>query len=88
MNNKNRSGYFAPALEKGLDVLEALAVARTPQTLAQLARTLNRTSSELFRMIDALEKRFYIIRDPETVRTGPHAFPRGSSPAGSPDAHA
>jgi DNA-binding IclR family transcriptional regulator len=46
-----------------MDVLEALAVARRQQTLAQLARTLNRTSSELFRMIDALENRFCIVRD-------------------------
>ncbi len=53
-----------PALEKGLDVLEALANASVPQSLADLARTLNRTSSELFRMIDALEKRSYIFRDP------------------------
>ena len=61
---KTQSEYFVPALEKGLDVLEALAIAGTPQTLAELARILNRTSSELFRMIDALEKRSYIVRDP------------------------
>jgi DNA-binding IclR family transcriptional regulator len=64
MKKKAQSSYFVPALEKGLDVLEALARATVPQSLAQLARKLNRTSSELFRMIDALEKRSYIARDP------------------------
>ena len=64
MKKKAQPSYFVPALEKGLDILEALALAPTPQSLAELARSLNRTSSELFRMIDALEKRGYIGRDP------------------------
>lgn len=64
MKKKASPTYFVPALEKGLDILEALAVAPEPQSLADLARALNRTSSELFRMIDSLEKRFYIARDP------------------------
>jgi DNA-binding IclR family transcriptional regulator len=66
MKKRAPPSYFVPALEKGLDILEALAEASTPQTLAELARTLKRTSSELFRMIDALEKRSYIARDPAT----------------------
>jgi DNA-binding IclR family transcriptional regulator len=66
MKKREQPSYFAPALEKGLDVLETLANAGGPQTLAELARRLNRTSSELFRMIDALEKRSYIVRDPAT----------------------
>jgi DNA-binding IclR family transcriptional regulator len=64
MMKKASPTYFVPALEKGLDILEALAVAPVPQSLADLARGLNRTSSELFRMIDSLEKRSYIARDP------------------------
>jgi len=63
MKKKTQPSYFVPALEKGLDILEALALAPKPQSLAELARNLNRTSSELFRMIDALEKRSYIGRD-------------------------
>jgi len=55
--------YFVPALEKGLDILEALAIAVVPQSLTDLSRTLNRTPSELFRMLDALEQRAYISRD-------------------------
>lgn len=61
---KSPPNYFVPALEKGLDVIETLATAPTPQTLTELSRTLNRSSSVLFRIIDALEKRGYIVRDP------------------------
>jgi DNA-binding IclR family transcriptional regulator len=64
MSKKVKPSYFVPALEKGLDVLEALALAPGPQTLTELARTLDRSSSVLFRIIDALEKRAYIARDP------------------------
>lgn len=55
--------YHVPALEKGLDILEALAATATPQSLSDLARGLNRSSSELFRMLDCLERRGYIARD-------------------------
>lgn len=63
MNKKSSPSYFVPALEKGLDALEALAVAKVPQSLTDLARTLHRTSSEMFRMVAALEQRGYIARD-------------------------
>lgn len=64
---RNRqSSYFVPALEKGLDILEALASSPKSQSLADLSRSLDRTSSEIFRMVDTLEKRNYIVRDPGT----------------------
>ena len=55
--------YRVPALEKGLDILEALAFVSAPQSLADLARTLGRSSSEIFRMLNCLEARHYIARD-------------------------
>ena len=64
MKEKSSSIYVAPALGKGLDILEALSLATVPQTLADLARSCKRTPSQLFRMIHALEKRSYIVRDP------------------------
>lgn len=64
VQKRNFDKYYVPALEKGLDVLEALAFAPVPQSLSELARTLKRTSSEIFRMLSALEKRRYIERDP------------------------
>jgi DNA-binding IclR family transcriptional regulator len=55
-------GYRAPALEKGLDILELLA--GEPQGLSQnqIGRKLGRSVSEIFRMLTALERRGYILR--------------------------
>src|SRR6202021_2997464 len=54
--------YSAPALEKGLDVIELLAHKPTGLTKSQLARELNRTVSEIFRMLLCLERRGYIAQ--------------------------
>lgn len=68
---KDRNGarrYAAPALEKGLDVLELLA--RSPESLGMsaVAAALDRTVSEIFRVMQCLESRAYIERDPESDR--------------------
>ncbi len=55
--------YPVPALEKGLDILETLAAADAPQSLAELATRLDRSRSELFRMLACLEQRGYLSRD-------------------------
>lgn len=55
--------YPVPALEKGLDLVEALAAAAVPQSLAELAAAQRRSSSELFRMLNCLERRGWIGRD-------------------------
>lgn len=55
--------YRVPALDKGLDVLECLATHGVPMTQAQVARTLGRGSSELFRTLTTLERRGYLSRD-------------------------
>jgi DNA-binding IclR family transcriptional regulator len=52
--------YRAPALEKGLDVLELLAERGVPMTMSQIAAELDRSVSELFRMLQALEHRGYV----------------------------
>jgi len=54
--------YKAPALEKGLDILELLARNAEPLTSSQIATSLGRSVSELFRMILALEYRGYITQ--------------------------
>ncbi len=56
--------YRAPALEKGLDVLELLAHASQPMTLSQISARLERTVSELFRMVQVLEARGYVGPSP------------------------
>ncbi len=57
--------YRAPALEKGLDILELLARSSTPMTTSQMASALGRSVSELFRMVLALEFRGYIAQTPD-----------------------
>ena len=57
--------YRAPALEKGLDVLELLSAHGTPITPSQMSSVLGRSVSELFRMIQVLEFRGYIEQSPQ-----------------------
>lgn len=52
--------YRAPALEKGLAVLELLARSRQPMTLNGISRELGRSVSELFRMVQVLEFHGYV----------------------------
>jgi len=59
--DKPAPSYHAPALEKGLDILELLARSRKPMTLTRISETLNKASTELFRMIRVLERRDYIV---------------------------
>jgi DNA-binding IclR family transcriptional regulator len=60
---EEKSRYHVPALEKGLDILEYLSEVAVPQSLADLARALGRSSSEIFRMLDCLEQRGYLLKD-------------------------
>lgn len=52
--------YRAPALEKGLDVLIVLAKHAEPMTAAQISAALKRSPSELFRMIQVLDRKGFI----------------------------
>lgn len=54
--------YATPALEKGLDVLELLAHQPNGLTKSEISRELNRTVSEIFRMLLCLERRGYIAQ--------------------------
>lgn len=56
--------YSAPALEKGLDILELLADAQPGLTQNQIAARLGRSASELFRMVEVLARRGWLARDP------------------------
>ncbi len=55
--------YAAPALDKGLDILEALANSPRGLTLNELARAMERTVSEIFRMALTLQQRGYVSVD-------------------------
>lgn len=54
--------YPTPALEKGLDILELFAGTPAGLTVSEVARRLNRTVSEIFRMLLCLEQRGYLAQ--------------------------
>ena len=54
------SRYRAPALEKGLDVIELLAAEKSPLNLSSISQRLGRSSGELFRMLQVLEFKGFI----------------------------
>jgi DNA-binding IclR family transcriptional regulator len=60
-----KTTYSAPALEKGLDILEALSRQQDPLSLTRLAAELGRSKSEIFRMVMVLLERGYVARNAE-----------------------
>jgi DNA-binding IclR family transcriptional regulator len=54
--------YPTPALEKGLDILELFASTPEGLTVSEVARRLDRTMSEIFRMLLCLEHRGYLAQ--------------------------
>lgn len=60
--------YPTPALEKGLDILELFAANPTGLTVSEVARRLNRTVSEIFRMLLCLEQREYLAQSANKER--------------------
>lgn len=61
--DKTQKLYAAPALEKGLDILELLAATREPMSMPQISSALERSKSEIYRMLSVLEDRGYLVRD-------------------------
>lgn len=59
-NSGKRKQYSAPALEKGLDILELLAKESYGLNISQLAARLGRSVGEIFRMVAVLEQRGYL----------------------------
>src|SRR6478752_10142062 len=64
----DKSTYAAPALEKGLDILELLAEAGEPLSTREIAERLARSKSEIFRMVFVLQQRGYLAREAGTDR--------------------
>lgn len=64
-NPRETGRYSAPALEKGLDILEYLSERGDGSTLAQIADGIERTKGEIFRMLAVLEARGYVEREDE-----------------------
>ena len=54
--------YRAPALDKGLDILERLAMTDEGLSQAEIAKALARSPNEIYRMLDRLVRRGYVVR--------------------------
>jgi DNA-binding IclR family transcriptional regulator len=54
--------YRAPALDKGLDILELLATTEEGLSQAEIAKALARSPNEIYRMLDRLVRRDYVRR--------------------------
>ncbi|GGH04716.1 IclR family transcriptional regulator [Pedobacter zeae] len=61
--NEKESKYQAPALDKGLDILEYLSVQSIPLSQTEIAAGIGKTPNEIYRMLMSLECRGYILRD-------------------------
>lgn len=60
--------YRAPALDKGLDILELLAMQPKGMTRSEIVKSLGRSSSEIYRMLERLVIRGYVNRSIEGDR--------------------
>ncbi|GAC1045505.1 IclR family transcriptional regulator [Rhizobium sp. No.120] len=54
--------YRAPALDKGLDILELLASVEGGLTQAEISKRLERSPNEFYRMLDRLVRRGYVTK--------------------------
>ena len=72
----DKAKYSAPALDKGLDILELLTNARDGMSQNHIAVALDRTVSEIFRMLVTLERRGYVVVDQpgDLYRISPKLF--------------
>jgi DNA-binding IclR family transcriptional regulator len=58
--------YRAPALEKGLDILELLVSERSDLSLSNIAQKLGRSTGELFRLLQVLQRRGFVEQSDES----------------------
>ncbi|HSI56980.1 MAG TPA: IclR family transcriptional regulator [Ideonella sp.] len=60
--------YRAPALDKGLDILELLSAQPHGLTRAEIVKAMGRSPSEIYRMLERLVARDYVSRSAEGDR--------------------
>ncbi len=68
------TGYNAPALEKGLDILEVLSKSENGLTQQEIATKLDRKLSEFYRMLTCLVQRSYEANNGNTYHLTPKLF--------------
>ncbi len=75
-NLTTKPSYQAPALEKGLDILELLAKHEAGLTQQEIAKSLGKSLNQLFRMLNCLLQRGYVDRraNEDRYRLSPKLF--------------
>jgi DNA-binding IclR family transcriptional regulator len=63
LNGSETAVYSAPAVDKALDILELLGDASQAMNLTGISDALGRTKQELFRVLQCLHGRGYLVRD-------------------------
>lgn len=61
----NKPEYRAPALEKALDIIELLSSSKQPLSKKEISASLDKTVSEIFRMLEVLKAREYVLHNEE-----------------------
>jgi len=74
-----KSRYQAPALKKGLEILELLAASSDALTMSDISIALGRSVNEIFRMLQVLEEHRYIRRGDDGYRLTDRLFALGMS---------
>jgi DNA-binding IclR family transcriptional regulator len=67
---KTKRVYKAPALEKGLEIIELLATRQAPMSMTEIATSLGRSRNEIFRMLSVLAQKNYIRKQEEGDKYG------------------
>ena len=62
LSGEDESRYRAPALDKGIDILELLASVPYSKTKAEIATALGRSQGEIYRMLERLVARDYVLK--------------------------
>jgi len=68
VDGKTKRGYAAPAIERGFDILELLASSAGELTLSEIAQGLDRSLSEVFRIIVVMERRGWLHKNVQSDR--------------------
>jgi DNA-binding IclR family transcriptional regulator len=65
-DKEENNSYSAPALDKGLDILEALCQSENGLTQQEIAARIGRNLSEIYRMLNCLVQRNYVANHGNT----------------------
>ena len=74
LKHRSEPRYAAPALDKGLDILELLSRQERGLTRSEIAERLQRSVGEVFRMIECLTRRSYLVQTDDTFTLGLKLF--------------